>query len=234
MTIDKKGSTIDIPPPPIPEAAKARADAQLMLSVAQAFAIDCEEAYLSAGEELRAIKKKYNEIEAVRVDLKKPVLEAGKKIDEMFRPALDTLRAAEAACKKEMMRWQTEQDRIRREREAEQARELARAEAARQKALERGDDKGVARAEERAAQAVAQGTLVAPPAEVKGFYTVEKWKAEVVDFKALVKWVNSRSGNLELLLPNEKALNKMAEGMKDKMSVPGVRVVKEEVAGMRS
>lgn len=244
MTIDRRVAmppsasatveTIEVQPVDVSAATKAKVDADVMLAVAQSFAVDSNEAFQAANEELKAIKAKINQIEATRKELKAPVLEAGRRIDDTFKPALEILRAAETACKKEMMRWTNEQARIRREQEEAAQKETARAEAARQKAMKKGDDRAVARAEERAAAASAAQMSLPEVPTARGFHTVEKWSAEVVDFAALVKAVAEGVADIGLLLPNEKELNALATAHKTKMLVPGVRPVKTDVPVSRS
>ena len=75
--------------------------------------------YEQAAEALKAVKGKYNEIESDRVRLKEPILEAGRRIDELFRGPLQMLKNGETALKKLQTDYQLEQQRIAK---AEQAR----------------------------------------------------------------------------------------------------------------
>ena len=107
--------------------------AQQELTTASAYRVTTPVQYNSAGEELKRIKGKAAEIEAQRVALKEPALEAGRRIDAFFRRPLDFLKAAEASIKSAMVAYSNEQDRIRQE-EQRKANEAARREREKQEA----------------------------------------------------------------------------------------------------
>ena len=104
---------------------------------------------------MQSIKRKSKEIEAKRQELKAPILEAGRKVDDLFKPALAVLAAAEDAIKKQMISYQREQERIRREIEEKARIELEKAERARMRAIEKGDVTKVAKLEEKVAAVAA-------------------------------------------------------------------------------
>jgi phage recombination protein Bet len=234
VTIDRKLTVTAPQDAPLPEAAQAAEEANVMLTVAQSFAIDSSDAFLSANEELKAIKAKFKQIENKRQELKAPVLEAGKRIDDMFRPALETLKQAELACKKSMGAWQDEQDRIRRAAEAKAREEFEKAERARLKALEKGDEKALAKAEERIAEAAAAVAVVPETPVARGFYQVEVWSAEVVNFPELVAAVAKGKSIFDFLMPNQKKLDDYAKAMNGEFNVPGCRAVMTKTQGSRS
>ena len=215
-------------PAPVAEAQQAKAEAEVILSVSQAFAVSSAEDFTAANDELIAIKKKMREIEAKRKELKEPILEAGRKVDELFKPALAVLAAAEDAIKKQMISWQREQERIRREAEEAARKEIEKAERARIKAMEKGDVEKVAKAEERVASVAA--TVAAAPEipKAKGFSITTLWSANVVDFMALVKSVATGKQPIGLLLPNQAALDDLAKAHKENLSVPGVLAVSRD------
>ena len=231
MTIERKELVI---PPPLAEAQSAKAEAEVILSITQAFKVESAEDFQAANVELQAIKNKAREIEKKRTELKAPILEAGRKVDELFKPALTVLKAAEDAIKGQMISWQREQERIRREAEEAARKEIERAERARIKAMASGDATKVAKAEEKVASIAA--TVAAAPVvpEAKGFYITEIWSANVVDLMALVKAVAAGKQPISLILPNQGELDGLAKGHKENLAIPGVIAVKKDSAGSRS
>lgn len=143
-----------------------------------------------------------------------------------------------------------EQARIQREAEAaeRQAREEAEA------ASRAGDAAAAAAAEVAASEAAAAAesareqvelSEIAPPAplavvahKATGIGTRQNWKAEVIDFRALVLAAAERAlaGDdflLGFLLPNDKALGMAAKSMQRKLVIPGVRVYAEDILSVR-
>lgn len=61
-------------------------------------------------------------------------------------------------------------------------------------------------------------------AEVSGVTSRDNWKAEVIDFHALVRFVAGAGEEyMTLLMPNESALNKLSKALDGKIKIPGVR-----------
>ena len=80
--------------------------------------------------------------------------------------------------------------------------------------------------------AVRPARMEPPKAEGISFRT--QYRAEVVDFAALVQAVATRKAPLTLLQPDQAALNQMARAMKQAMNLPGVRLIKERVVAART
>lgn len=68
--------------------------------------------YQLAGHELQEVKARHDRIEAERVKLKQPVLDAGRAIDAFFKNALEPLREAETILKQTMLTYSEAQERI--------------------------------------------------------------------------------------------------------------------------
>lgn len=140
----------------------------------------------------------------------------------------------------------------RQQREAEAAQRKAQAEA--EEARKAGDAEAAAAAEAAAVEAAADAEEaqeqieladIAPPQPIAtiapkaaGVSTRQNWKAEVIDFKALVLAAAERAkaGDdflLGFLLPNDKALGMAAKSMQRKLVIPGVRVYAEDVLSVR-
>ena len=231
MTIEKKELVI---PPPTQEANQAKAEAEVILSISQMFTVTTHEEFVGANAELQSIKKKAKEIEAKRQELKAPILEAGRKVDDLFKPALAVLAAAEDAIKKQMIAWQREQERIRREAEDKARIELERAERARIKAIEKGGVTKVAKLEEKVASIAATVAEAPQVAKVKGFSITEIWSANVVDFAALVKAAAKDERLLGCLSVNQGVLDDLAKAHTSNLSIPGVLAVKRDSAASRA
>jgi membrane protein involved in colicin uptake len=232
-------------------AEQAQASTNGVLAVAEAYVIDSPEMYQLGGDELKNIKKKYKEIESLRVSITKPMDEAKKKVMDMFRRPLETLDKAERMLKARLLEYDQEQERIRREAEAAarkaqaEPRRKAEAEAAeaRRKAEEASDAEAKAKAEAEAAEAAAKAEVAAAtPApivagstpKVAGLSKRKTYSAEVEDLQALCKAVLEGTAPANVIVADMKVLNGMARTLKDAFNVPGVKLVATEGLSSRS
>jgi hypothetical protein len=62
---------------------------------------------------------------------------------------------------------------------------------------------------------------------VEGVSTATRYRAEVVDLLALVRYVAANPHMVNLLVANGPALNAQARSLREAMQLPGVKVVKE-------
>lgn len=114
--------------PRIPAAATALAeDSGKLLAEFTELVVSSDLAYETAGGDLKRIADKEREIEAMRKDMKAPILKAGKMVDAFFAVPLEKLATAKGRIKRAMLVYQDEQERKRREEEA-RIRELQRQE----------------------------------------------------------------------------------------------------------
>jgi|GEM_PF-545683 len=207
------------------------------LEKAQEFSIATVDDYHQAGEELKIIKAKSNDLEKLRKDITRPLDESKKNVMALFRPALEKLDQAEKLIKKQMLIFQQEQEHKRREQEellrkqaeAEQRRREKLAERQAEKARERGD-------EERAQEILDNVPNIPLPSvqaeEIKsdGISTRKVWKAKVTNFTALVQacldnpeWLGDGVGE-GYIIPNEKLLGEIARSTKGTVKIPGVDI----------
>lgn len=150
------------------------------------------------------------------------------KEGEYLKPITD----AEATLKASIIKWQDEQEAIRR---AEQARLEAEARAAAEEERKR-------REEEALQAAIAEGTddvyvepapYVPPPIaaptyeKVTGLGITRRWGAEVTDIKKLCRAVADGVVPESYVLPNQVALNQRAAADKQSLIIPGVRSVQK-------
>lgn len=106
-------------PSPVDAVAKSA------LAAAEKFEIKSAEDYEQAATARANLKAMWDDYEAQRVDLKAPALEAGRKVDAFWQPALGMLEAARKLVTKKMKAWDDEQQRIAEEKAAAERKRLA-------------------------------------------------------------------------------------------------------------
>lgn len=241
-----------------PDNIKLQSEADTALAMAQCLVISDPALYELAADDLKNVKARIKELETQRKTITVPLDEAKAKVMDLFRPVITRLGEAEAALKSAMLTYQREeekkalQERARQEAAAAaertrlQAEANARAEEARRLAEVAEADESdigaaVAAAEAQAAadvldvtaSSVAAPTIKSAAPKVSGIAKKTNWSAECVDLVALAQFVVTNPGMVDLLLPNQKALNSMAVAMKDKLAIPGVRPVATETIASR-
>ena len=194
--------------------------------------------FQTAGAYLIKIKGARKYIEEKFGPLVHKAHEAWKASLSLQKEADAPLNKAEAIIKPAMLRYQMEQETIRREAEAE----------ARKAAAKIEEEARLARAAElekqgqnAAAEAVLEKpafvpTVVLPDTQkVAGVSFRELWQFEVVDFMALVKAVAAGTVPTSALCPNEKVIGQMARSLKSDLQWPGVKAfaTKSVAAGAR-
>lgn len=127
----------------IPDSNALSGSAQRALTSANNLVIDSHEMYQIAGEDLANIKRRQKDLEEQRTGIVKPLNEAVKRINDMFRAPMDFLTQAEGILKRRMLTYTDEQERKRRAEEAKM-----RAEAERRAAEERARIEAQRRADE--------------------------------------------------------------------------------------
>jgi hypothetical protein len=157
-----------------------------------------------------------------------------KLIDDITTPYDEAMQVVDAPIKSyadEMeRRKRVEEERLRKEaqRQAEEA-QLAAAEEA-QKSGEH----------ERADAILDQTPLVAVPVveaapKVDGMSFRELWKIDLpINMNLLVKAIAAGKADLGLVSPNMIALNGVARALKDRLNIPGVKVIREKVISSRT
>ncbi|MDB5975200.1 MAG: hypothetical protein JWR07_1960 [Nevskia sp.] len=144
--------------------------ARAALTSAQDLIIDSPAMYELAGEELKNIKTLQKQVEEKRTSITGPLNAALTAINGLFRGPKEFLEQAESACKRPMVAYSQEQERIqaeaRRKAEEEAAAERRRlaAEQAEQERRARAAQEAVAKAQREAAAAAAAGDRAAQAA----------------------------------------------------------------------
>jgi colicin import membrane protein len=131
----------------VPDGSALSGSAQRALDSANSMVIDSHEMYQIAGEDLANIKRRQKELEEQRTGIVKPLNEAVKRINDMFRAPMEFLTQAEGILKRRMLTYTEEQERKRRAEEAK-----LRAEAERRAAEERTRLEAQRRADEERAR----------------------------------------------------------------------------------
>lgn len=198
------------------------------LARAEAFVITTPEQYEAAVAELQVIKGKFKEVEGSRKELKKPLDEAVKKLQDFFRSPLDFLTKAESILKRKILDYQQEQERLRREEQArldEQARkEQQKLAAQAHRAEAAGKTEKAEVLQQRAATVVAPIAQTSAP-RVTGLSTRKVYSVEITDIKALCKAVADGRVPASYVEANLKVLNAQARTLKTEFVCDGVKVI---------
>ncbi len=110
----------------LPESAKTEAvqklnsGALVLADQYDNFAIATTDEFMLAGEQLKQIKTLQSELEEKRFTITRPMDAAKKAVMELFRAPTERLAAAELNIKKAIGTWQTEQERIAKERQRQE------------------------------------------------------------------------------------------------------------------
>lgn len=204
---------------------------ETMLELANSRTVTAPGGAITVGEDLKAVKRLAKEVNEKRLTITRPLNEALKEVNNLFRPAREWLKDAEQILKAKLLEFQNEQKRIAQEL---QAKADAEAEKERKK-LERAAKlaetmRRPAKAEELREEAETQIAPVVTSAapKIAGITTRETWKAEVIDKGALLKHiVEARPDLLPLVKIDQSALNAQARSLKGDLDLPGVKVFKE-------
>lgn len=235
----------------IPEnAAKIVAEAVEYAGTIREITISTNTEYESSGEVLKEINGYIKMLENERKNLKAPVLERGRLIDNYFKTPTTALsnakkvvdiamvsyqRAKAEEARKEQARLNAQAEELRRK-EAEKARiEAEKAAAYREQGREDMAKKAEARQayrEESAEMIVAPVVETAPP-KIEGITTRKNWKGLVTEPRAFVQWA-AENKRYELLKPNDVAYNAYARMIQREEKVPGgIVTCKEKTVGSR-
>lgn len=217
--------------------AEIATEAREVTQAAQGFAITTEQENQTVGGKLTAIKALERKIKNFFAPHKAAAHAAHKGLCDAEQRELGPLQEAEAAYKRAIATYETEQERIRRQRAAEltaEARRIEEDERLREAtALEAAGETQLA---ERVLEAPIEtpAIVIERPKAPAGIIRTT-WRTEVTDKMALVRAVAEGRAEAGLLTVNQSALDGMARSLKGAMSVPGVRVVAEKsVAARRS
>jgi hypothetical protein len=227
--MSEENAVIEVPE----ETASAFRGAETISNVSRLIVINSPQMLDIAAADLRDIKTRARDLEAMRVSMTKPLDESKRRIMDLFRGPLSQLEAAEGNIKRAMVAYNTEQDRLRRE---EQARidEAARKE---REALEKKAAKAEASGKVERAEALREQAeftqapvVTTAPAAPKGINQRETWSCAPLDDAALIKLcsaIAARQVPPSAVLPNMTILNAQARSLKEHFAWPGCKAVKD-------
>jgi len=196
--------------------------ATIMLGLAKGTTITTQQGLDNAGTDRKAFKDYVKRVDSLRKELVDPLNATVKKINDLFRPALDTATEADKVLGQKMGVFQTEQENKVRIQEAK-AREAAEKErvkleeqAARLESKGKGDQ---AQAKREEAEAVPT-PVFAPPPKPKDAYFREEWKYTVTNISLVPK---------EYWILDLQALARVVKAMKGTKEIPGIHQYPEKI-----
>ena len=213
-------------------------ESKRLMELAQIYDIASSEAAVKAGYDLKTVKVLAKQLEDKRTSITKPLNQALREVNALFKPAKDWLKKAEGLIKGKMLEFQREQDRIARELQAKADEEARKERLKLKKAADLAAMAGMAeRAEDLREEAEVQEApvIVSTAPKLEGIATRKTWKAEVTDKLLFVKHVaEKRNDLLGLIKVDQSALNAQARSLKDGLDIPGIKAIIEETIVARS
>jgi len=201
------------------------------LAAAKEFKIRTPEDAEDAGAVLREIKGLAKDFEEKRTSITKPINQALREVNALFKPAKAWLVEAEGLLKSRLLEYQNEQERIAREL---QAKADAEARKEREKLERKAKLAGAVGMSDKAKELREEAEIKIAPifksaaAKIAGVVRRETWKAEITNELILVRHIaNERNDLLYLIKIDQSALNAWARKLKDELDLPGVKAVKE-------
>jgi colicin import membrane protein len=192
----------------------------------------------AAAEGLKSIKARQKQLEDARTSITKPLVDAQRAVNNLFRAPQETLAEAERIIKRGILSYQDAEERKRLEAEAAPAealrkeREKLEAQAARAQASGKHEKAEALRI--TAAEIPERMEIAATIAKVTGLASRSNWRAELLDKLAFVTYVAQHPEWLNLLEPNMTALNGLARSQKSALALPGVKAVEERQLAARA
>ena len=192
----------------------------------QATVIATIDDYAMAAEFTRRIKERYSKLEEMRKQITKPLDQAKKGVMDLFRVPSGLLTNSEIMLKTKMLKYQRDQEKIRKaqeeklriETEKEKTKLLKKAEKIIETKPEKADEL------RQQAEELVPPTFEQPETKLPGLSTRTIWKADVFDQNIVPH---------TYMIPNQKMLDEIARASKGLIKVPGVRFHSEEVMAVR-
>lgn len=218
---------------------------QNSVEMADVYVIDTQEMADLAGEDLKALARLKKQTEDARLSITRPLDAAKKAAMDVYRPLIERIEAADSILRRKLNAYLTEQDRIRREAEAEAERsrraelakleqEQAAARAAAEAAIEANDEVALDAAMEKAAEIEDKAletecapTNIAKAEKVSGINQAVTYVAGEIDLAALVAAAAANPDLLVYLSPNTTEINRVVKALRERANIPGVSVKRE-------
>lgn len=217
----------------MPDSNALARESSSAYATAEFLVIDSEVSLSLATSEMNACNKRLKELDAVRKSITKPMDEAKKAVMALFNPVTDKYKATIELYKSGIAAYMAEQERI-----AAEAKAKAEAEAAEQrKALELAAESTEDESEREALQTVAASIVVSPDVKVvekvKGATLKKKWKGEVVDLAAFLRYVADHPELHECVSVKQAALDRFISATGGAMQIPGVNANQEAIVACK-
>lgn len=192
--------------------------------------------YEFAANMVGDITSRISEREEARKKVKAPILEAGRKIDAMFKVPIKQGEAVKAIIIAKMKSYQQQvrMDRIKAEEDANKEA---------QKIKQSTEDKALSlmsEGKEDEAQEILDDMDMAPtPApvvadpKVKGVSSRTNWKADLTDMRKLIAVVAKGKAPINLLMLDSASANRFAKVIRDTLTVPGLQIYNDETLIVR-
>ena len=206
-------------------------DAEKYLIDAQAYQVNDETSFHYASDMLKQIKIKKNEFDDMRKQLKKPINEAAKAIEDFFRAPISYLGQAESTFKTNILKYQKEQERLVndiREKNIVTSKELTDNAI---EALKANDYEKYAEITLKMSEV--ESTTIAP-VKAKGVQFRDNWKGRVVDFELLVQAVALKQAPITILKIDESNLNQLARSLKNTVRYQGIEFYNDQIMSVKA
>lgn len=206
-------------------AVKKMANAEHFLGYAEKIIVTNDHDYEQAADLIGDIASRIKKFDDMRKQLKAPVLEAGRNIDNLFREPIDQGVAAKKILESKMLDYLAVVDKRRQEEQAQADKRAAeqkkKAEAEALTLMEAGDDEGAQEVLDNV-DLMPEPLPLATTPKAKGIGTRANWKARIIDLHRLVKAVSCGVAPITLLMVDTSAANKYAKAVRDTLTVPGL------------
>ena len=192
--------------------------------------------YEIAADYIGDISSRITELDNMRKNLKAPILQAGRNIDNMFKIPLDDGRIAKKLIQNKMLDYVAVV-----EYEKEQAeKEVARiADEAKKKAEEEALAL-IANGDDEAAQEILDNVDIMPvptntieKPKAAGISTRANWKCKLVDMNKLIRAIIQGKAPISLITLDTAAANKYARAVRDTLDVEGLEFYNDATLAVR-
>lgn len=200
--------------------------AEAVLNGAKNLVINNDLSFNTASHMLKKIKAKKKSLDDMRKDLKKPINQAGKKIEDMFRQPLNYLLQAEQAIKKSMLNYKDALDYKATVEQQDIQEQLQILELAAQKAINDNDMVAFQRITNDIHDLQNKNQLA--PA-IDGISYRDNWKGEGIDLRLAINAISAGKAPISIVKFDDVAINQLAKSTKGTISYPGIRLYNDKI-----
>ena len=213
-----------------PEQENDINQAEAYLNGAKAYVINDQDSFNRAHNMLKEIKSKKTELDNLRKKLKKPINEAAKATEDLFRAPINFLTQAEQAYKTSIINYE---NMIEQQNKSLDMEVKSKVEQLNNEALEAIRENNYTRYAQITGE-IGQLTNKAPALQMNGVSTRDNWKGELVSKKAFILGIIAGTVPDELVSIDHVALNNIAKSVKNTITYPGIRFYNDKIVSVRS